>query len=280
MNSTTVPYTFASLRYVHDMVTQEFINMGVAAYSPAMRYLRVRCSTSYHRLTKAFGAVDGKHYRRLVNQIESAIFDVRDQFVRRGLEELPESIDDVLALALPRDDSSLRFSGIGGGLSSNLDETLDSLFDRYVDRYTKREEKEARSDPEVLRSFKDALAGRQIVEYIARPKTISSARWRHEFPWSWKNGVWTVCEPVSLDLVEEESIVDKAHRWEGRIHSLMEADPEFHSYLMLGEPSDYRLRSAYEDARAILARLPDQHRTVSESEASEFADSIQSAIPR
>lgn len=279
-NGTPVPYTFASLRYVHDMVTQEFINVGVAVYSPETRYLRVRCSSSYHRLTKAFGSVDGKHYRRLVSRIESSLFDVRDQFVRRGLEKLPDSIDAVLALALPKDDSSLQFSGVGGGLSPNLDETLDSLFDRYVDRYTKREEKEARSDPEVLRFFKSALAGRQIVEYIERPKTIKGARWQHEFPWSWKNGVWTVCEPVSLDLVEEESIVDKAHRWEGRIHSLMEADSSFQSFLMLGEPSNPHHRSAYEDARAVLGRLPKQHQTVSESEASEFANAIQDKIPR
>jgi len=42
------------LRYVHHPVTQEFINIGVAVFSPAANYLRANCTSSYSRITHMF----------------------------------------------------------------------------------------------------------------------------------------------------------------------------------------------------------------------------------
>jgi hypothetical protein len=39
-------YSFSVLRYVHDPVTQEFVNIGVAVFSPEARYFRAICTTS------------------------------------------------------------------------------------------------------------------------------------------------------------------------------------------------------------------------------------------
>ena len=32
------PYTFSTLRYVHDVVSGEFVNVGVALYAPDTRF--------------------------------------------------------------------------------------------------------------------------------------------------------------------------------------------------------------------------------------------------
>ncbi len=54
-----IPYTFSVLRYVHDPVTTEFVNVGVALYAPDAKYLSAICTPYYARLSEIFGDVDG-----------------------------------------------------------------------------------------------------------------------------------------------------------------------------------------------------------------------------
>ncbi len=48
------PYSFSILRYIHDPVTHEFVNIGVALYSPEAGFLRSICTTHYARITQLF----------------------------------------------------------------------------------------------------------------------------------------------------------------------------------------------------------------------------------
>ena len=45
-----ITYTFSVLRYIHDPVTQEFANIGVALYAPEAKYLSAICTPHYGRL--------------------------------------------------------------------------------------------------------------------------------------------------------------------------------------------------------------------------------------
>ena len=46
-------YTYAVLRYVHDVTSGEFVNVGVALYAPQARYLGALCRTIYGRLSQS-----------------------------------------------------------------------------------------------------------------------------------------------------------------------------------------------------------------------------------
>ena len=59
------PYSFSVLRYVHDPVTQEFVNIGVALYSQQVGFLRAICTTRYARITQMFTSIDGNRFRQL-----------------------------------------------------------------------------------------------------------------------------------------------------------------------------------------------------------------------
>ncbi len=52
-------YTFTVLRYVHDITTGEFANVGVALFAPEAKYLGAICTPRYGRLTRIF--LDIKH---------------------------------------------------------------------------------------------------------------------------------------------------------------------------------------------------------------------------
>lgn len=46
-----MPYSFAVLRYIHNIVTGEFINVGVVLYSPKARFLSALCTARYGRVS-------------------------------------------------------------------------------------------------------------------------------------------------------------------------------------------------------------------------------------
>ena len=125
-----VGYSFSVLRYVHDPVTEEFVNVGVADFSPEARYVRAICTTSCGRIRRMFQGVDGSHILQLAHYIQ-------DRICASGLEyESGLAIEQLLSKVLPADDSALQFSKAGVGLSADLDRTLNELFQRHVELYT------------------------------------------------------------------------------------------------------------------------------------------------
>jgi hypothetical protein len=122
-------FQFAILRYIHDTMTQEFINIGIVVYCREARYLRVSINTRYGRLSDAFRAeVNGGHYRRMVSHISRQVDRMHSRFQQLEMfEELPQQIEVVLTQILPPSDSSLIFDGYGGGVAEDLDVDLDRL---------------------------------------------------------------------------------------------------------------------------------------------------------
>ena len=47
-------FSFRVLRYVHDPVTQEFVNIGIAVYAPERGFLKAKCATLYARIRRMF----------------------------------------------------------------------------------------------------------------------------------------------------------------------------------------------------------------------------------
>ena len=187
------------------------------------------------------------------------------------LDGRPASVTDVAHAVLPPDDSSLQWSPPGSGLSENLSQTLEGLFDRMVTRYDERPQQERRSDEEVWRKYRRSLESRQVLKHL-QPKKITVQDDEVEFQHAWKNGVWHCLEPVSFDLSSADSIREKAHRWLGQLLSVKDAKEHFKVYLLLGEPQQPALRSAFDKAVSILRRLPVDSEVVREERAGEFSE--------
>jgi hypothetical protein len=122
------PYRFGVFRYVHDPVTQEFVNIGVALVSPEAGYLRARCTADCGRIARMFEAIDKPGFRDTMRYIEARLN-------RSSAETLRTSLESAVATVLPPDDSAVQFTTAGVGLSTDLDSTLNQLYMRYVDRY-------------------------------------------------------------------------------------------------------------------------------------------------
>lgn len=275
-------YTYTVLRYVHDTGTGEFMNAGVALYAPDARFVGALCRTTYGRLTKLFPGMDGDAFKSLMRYIQSEFERIGDRIA----EELPlngkaKNVMEIALSILPRDDSSLQWSEMGSGLTENPSLTLDKIYSRMVERYEQAPRATGRTEEEVWRKYKKDLEEKHVLAKLVQ-KTIVSRTADDEitFEHAWKNQQWHCIEPASFDLVDPDSVIEKAHRWLGQITSVRDSAEPFKLYMLLGEPQLERLRSAFTKAQNILNKMPGEKELIRENESAAFAEEVAVQIKR
>lgn len=269
------PYSYALLKYIHDSVTGEFANVGVILYAPRANYVGFKGSTAYGRLSEFFPGMDGDHFRRMIRSIESRAHEFSETasgLFKANLEE--KAAFDLGNRILPLDDSSLRFTEGGSGISSDLNQTLQRIYERYVERYSKKPQFQRRSDEVVLNSFKPLLAQRKLLDKV-EPVVIRAKDYEHKFPIAWKNGKWNACEAVSFDYSDASHLLERANTWLGRGVSLNESPEKFTLHLIVGKPRDAKLKNSFTKALNILHKMPLRHEIVKEEEAKHLAEHIE-----
>lgn len=272
--SDTFTYTYTVLRYVHDIATGEFVNVGVALHAPQARYASAQCRTTYGRLNKVFPGMNGEHFRSLMRHIQARFEELGEQLTNELALSEPRNVMEIASSILPRDDSSLQWSTIGSGVTSNPSETLDKLYERMVMHYDDHlHHRRHRNDQDVWRNFKHSLEARRLLHHF-KPKRISVKDDEIEFKYAWKNGIWHCLEPLSFDLSEADNIRDKAHQWLGQITSVQNASEQFKLYLLIGKPQEDQLSQAFDSALSILNKIAVDKQIFLEQDAEKLTDLI------
>ncbi len=271
-------YTYSILRYVHDVSSGEFANVGVVLLAPKARFAKAICRETYGRLSHMFPDMDRESFKPLMHYVSSRINALGKRLADElELEKSPKDAGDLARSVLPHDDSSLQWSEVGGGICENPEQKLNELYDRYVIRYDDRHETKTRSDGEVWSRFKKALDEKKVTSYLA-PKKIVGKNDEVEFEHSYKNEQWHCIEPISFDLAKAENIKHKAHRWFGQITDASTSTEPFNVYFLVGAPQSQELSKSYEQAIGILNNVPVNHKIIQENDADRFADEIGSII--
>lgn len=265
------PYTYMILRYRHDPVAGEQLNVGVILLAPDSRYFGFRFRTTYGRLSKAFSDLDGRVLRQDLASIDRAFGRVAASESSTMFFE-KESVANLGHRVIGKDDSSLVWSDVGAGVTADPEKTLNRLFCRFVSQY-EDEVASRRSDDDVWRPLRDKLLERQIADIFER-KTISTARDEVEFDHAWKNGKWHCIQPLSFDLATPDSIQEKAARWVGHMYGLKGAAETFQPYFVVGKPADDSLAAAFTRAVEFIAEAPMHPKIVHETEFDDFADTL------
>jgi Protein of unknown function (DUF3037) len=266
-------FTYTVLRYVHDIATGEFVNMGVALYAPEAKYVSAICNSRYGRLSRMFLEVNGDNLRSLMRYIQARFEEYAAKLNTELALEKPKSVMEIAVSILPRDDSSLQWSEPNGGFTEDPAATLEQLYTRLVEKYEQRAQLPSRNDDEVWRAYRKELEAKQILARL-QPKRIVAKDYDHEFDHAWKNGVWNLFQPVSMDLLDADSILDKANRWLGRAMNLKDSDEKFRLWMLIGEPRIEKLKPAYVKALNILHKMPVRKDFVTEHEAQRFSEQL------
>jgi hypothetical protein len=245
-------YDYSILRYVHDIATGEFVNVGVVVYSSNANFFDYNLRRSFGRISDLFPDIRAHAMKSLLRVVAKGLESIKmSTGLVLDLHERAESFGQILNSVLPKDDSALVWASNGTGVSNNLERVLLRLFDRYVAKYDRPRQKHGRTDEDIVRSVKRKLEDRHLLGFFEE-KTIQGKSDDVKFDFAWKNGVWHCIEPVSFDLNAAENIREKAHKCAGEIIGISDSPEKFKVYLILGKPDRPELKDAFERARGIL----------------------------
>ena len=153
---TRFPYTYTVLRYIHDVATEEFVNVGVVLVSPEGRFADFRLRSTTGRLNCMFSDFDGEHFRGVIRHLEDRLATLAKQVVGLPFKEHARDARAMATRVLREDDSAFQWSPPGGGISLDLQETLDRTYERLVMRHEARI-RESRSDEDIWKVFSRPL---------------------------------------------------------------------------------------------------------------------------
>lgn len=270
-------YTYTVLRYVHDVVTGEFINVGVLMYAPKSNFVRMAARTTIGRIKHVFPDLDRQAFSSAIKAAERSVRKI-SKSVEQG--DLLNEFGDAGSIArkvLVSDDSSLQWSPTSGGVTEDTEKTFDRVYRRYVSRYDVKSP-HRRSDDEVWRPVRLLLDEKNIkVEFSE--KTIAGTSDEIVFKRAWRNGVWHAYEPLSFDLADAEGIKDKARRWRGHLEAVHEGvRSDLRLNFVVGAPQNNALVDAYHHAIRILREASFNPKIYEENEVPLLVSKIEDEV--
>lgn len=268
------PYSFVVLRYVHDIMTGEFVNVGLILHVPSRGVLKWRTRKTIGRIKNVFPDLDREAFVSAMYSVERGL-----KIADKGIQKEPlfhqKSVVSAYAKSVvPNDDSSLQWSPISSGLTNDPEKTFERLYERFVGRYDVSA-RPKKTDEDVWRPVRTMLAERNLG--IALEKKVVSGRTDSiEFKHAWKNGSWHAYEPLSLDLADAEGIKDKVRRWRGHLAAVADdATEPLKLHFLVGAPENRQLLPAYQNALEILRGSPFQPEIFEEDQAASLVDEIE-----
>ena len=132
-NFMKVAYNYVIFRYIHDIVTEEFVNIGVIILAPSANYIESKFTKKYSRLKKMFLDVNSSHCSKMINYINKRIIKEKKLLANDlHFKKTPQKVSDLVSKILPEDNTSLAISDEKYGVTENLQGTIEYLFYRYV----------------------------------------------------------------------------------------------------------------------------------------------------
>jgi hypothetical protein len=270
-------YTYSVLRYRHDPLAGEQVNVGVILHCPKGRFCQFRMRHTFGRFRDLFPDLDGDAFKASLKAIERSV----ERVASHGGDGLFAGLENALAVgqrALPQDDSSFVWGALGSGLTSDPRAQLESLFERFVSLYD-AQRKHVRGDADIWRPVRDMLDERHLVDRLQK-KAIHSSIDTVVFEHAWKNSTWHCYEPVSFDLANEDSIREKARRWVGHLTTVRESTEPFKPHFIVGRPAAPELAAAYKAAIKMLEKSPIPSEVIEEDRIGYLVDKIEDEIRR
>lgn len=230
-------FQYQVVRYRHDRVTGEFVNVGIIVYEPASGFVDSQFISKYSRITQFFENVDGNYLIKILKQFKKE-FEYHSVSYKGLFSNTYKSINDISGMILPKDDFSLFCSEVFTAIDLDLKIAMSDLFERIVDRYINETDKMVKDDKYVWKNiYKKYFDAYSITDKLTS-HIVKTANDRIEFDKTWKNGVWNCFETVSFDLKKDEAIKNKIYRWSGVLNELENANEELHLYFLTALPSN------------------------------------------
>lgn len=218
-------YQYTLVKYVHNAASGECVNVGLVLMAPDQMHIQAEFNPRYSRISKFFqGAFDGGHYRSVVRHLDGEFKNLANSL--RGekslfgsTRETPHDLEAVLREVLPKDSTTFQWGPIYGGVVEDIPSRFRSLYEEFITRHDKQSVRESREEYQIWSDFEKRLSNRALSQAV-QPQKIESKNYHYEFKGSFTNGKLNVLEPISFDLIDPSSILEKANTWVGRLSTL------------------------------------------------------------
>jgi Protein of unknown function (DUF3037) len=111
------PYTYTVLRYVHDVNTGEFVNVGVVVHAPDARFVGAKLRHTHGRLSAMFPDLDRDAFRSSMRVIERALKSVAADYAKGDLFRVESDAAGIARSVLPAQVSRPILSNFSTGCS-------------------------------------------------------------------------------------------------------------------------------------------------------------------
>ena len=126
------PYSYRITRYVHDVETGEFINVGIVVALCQEPRVAAKFTTDYRRVKGAFPTLDIGVFLARMKRLQSCFDAVDGARCSEVRAREGASIEALIRCVLPVEDSALRWSPTSSGVCGSLPVLLDALYRRLV----------------------------------------------------------------------------------------------------------------------------------------------------
>ncbi len=274
-------FQFALVRYVHNLLSGEFVNVGIVMWIPSEHRARLKLNTATRRLTSFFPGFDRSGYQMILRDLEGRMTQMCDSKV--NAEQLDcflrlDRIEQVLPLLLREDSSCFQWSQIMSGIHDHPERRFEELFEHLVRMHEPAVEPRddtRRDEDSIIASIESKLEKRKLGGKLRKHVEIKGRLLDYTFEAGWQNGVSQVLEPISFDLQNQGKIQDKAIRWAGRLYSLSRESEQFQFTAVIAPPSSGDLAGSFTSAKEILASAPMVRKILMEDEFDDFIPEIE-----
>lgn len=268
-----IPFQAMVVRYVHDVSVDEFLNIGIVLFAPGAQFAEAAWLDSWSRITHAFPGAKPALIRRITRAVDDALSKWASEQSELALSP-SSSLSALLTRALAPDEASIAFSPAISGVTPEPRRALSEYFDLYVGKQLRADLKRpTRDDRDVWNQFAASL-DRSVLSRLEQ-RAVVAPHLRVEFEQAWKNGVWNLLKPLSLDLNDRDAIETKATTWVGRVTALRNSLDDHRVVFLLGLPREGAspdVFTAAADAAALLRdTLAQSAQVVTEAEQRELA---------
>lgn len=270
-------YHFAILRYVHDVSTEEFVNIGVVMWIPGRFKLLFRVNERPGRLFSFFNNIDKPSYRQMIRNLkraanlEWASDNVNTAYLLKNTADRPFEIFHEI---VPEDASCFQWSRLMSGITQDAEKRFEDLFEEFI---TFHESSVAphhldvyhpRSEPEIWNHVRHVLEVHHLKGRVEYGVKIEAPNYDHLFKMGWNNGTRQVLEPISFALKDPRNIVDKANIWSGRLFNLSKGN-EFGLTAVISRPENENME-AFNSSWAILKGSDSIREIITEDELDDY----------
>jgi hypothetical protein len=163
------------------------------------------------------------------------------------------------------------------GITSDPAATLLHVFKKDVSSYKHKHEKGSRSDADVWAVVEPYLSKCSVSKKLVEHHVQGSLS-EYTFEHALKNGAWHCIEPVSIDLMHDESIRGKVQKLYGAMSLIKSNAQDLKVYFVLSEPTTVAAKKMFSEARDVVASVDVKHQVFIESESHSLAMQLAQVI--